>query len=626
MVAFGAVDMLDISGTASNIIEKRDLAVTNAIRATRNMLQASYFVYGSLLYDGQSEAGRAAEQGFPVAVKDAVDFLDAAARLAPDKAADFAGFKDRFQTLMNQAQRPLQMGQETPGLDHGRQITPDELDKIADATRLMVQVDVGTRKLISDIAEYNDKSLAENARAAADLRTQSMDALYAMIGVGLVAVLLSSAFALWMASSKIARPLTRLAEMMRSLAQGDLTVGIEGQERRDEVGVMAKAVQVFKDNAVALGAAEIAKFRLAGQSEEERRRSEAARVQTQREQAHVVQFIATGLEGLSGGNLMFRIAEPFAPEYEKLRTDFNFAVERLQDTMKVVSANAANIKSGTTEIASASDDLSKRTEQQAANLEQTAAALDQITATVRKTAKSSGHAQSLVGAAKKDAEASSHIVCEAVKAMNGIERSSSQIGTIISVIDEIAFQTNLLALNAGVEAARAGEAGRGFAVVASEVRALAQRSAEAAKEIKDLILASSTQVEQGVRLVGGTGQALERIVAQVTEISSIVIDIAASAQEQATALDQVNTAVNHMDQVTQQNAAMVEQTTAASRTLAKETSELAQLIGTFKVGQQGDRPEAIERRSGPAPRPAENTAPRIGLTSVGRGGAVRQAG
>ncbi|MDE1906832.1 MAG: methyl-accepting chemotaxis protein, partial [Rhodospirillales bacterium] len=245
-------------------------------------------------------------------------------------------------------------------------------------------------------------------------------------------------------------------------------------------------------------------------------------------------------------------------------------------------------RSGTGEIAAAADDLSRRTEQQAASLEETAAALDEITATVRRTAEGASHAHEVVTSAQTDAERSGVVVRDAVAAMSGIETSSQQISNIIGVIDEIAFQTNLLALNAGVEAARAGDAGRGFAVVASEVRALAQRSADAAKEIKSLISASTRQVISGVDLVGQTGTALARIVSQIGEISGVVRQIAASAQEQATGLHEVNAAVNQMDQVTQQNAAMVEQSTAACHSLAQETEKLATLTARFQIGETND--------------------------------------
>ncbi|HWA60135.1 MAG TPA: methyl-accepting chemotaxis protein, partial [Caulobacteraceae bacterium] len=244
---------------------------------------------------------------------------------------------------------------------------------------------------------------------------------------------------------------------------------------------------------------------------------------------------------------------------------------------------SGGMRAGAEEIAKASDDLSRRSEQQAASLEETAAALDEITATVRQTAAGAGQASEAVGAAKREAVQSGEVVAEAVAAMGGIEQSSKQISQIIGVIDEIAFQTNLLALNAGVEAARAGDAGRGFAVVASEVRALAQRSADAAKEIKSLISASSRQVEQGVGLVGRTGEALTSIGAKVSQIDVLVAEISGSAQEQATGLGQVNVAVNDMDKVVQRNAAMVEESTAAAHSLKAEAAQLAALVAGFRL-------------------------------------------
>jgi methyl-accepting chemotaxis protein len=317
---------------------------------------------------------------------------------------------------------------------------------------------------------------------------------------------------------------------------------------------------------------------------------EAAFEAAGREQKAVVDVMAKGLSGLAGGDLSTRIAAQVASDYAALKNDFNAAAAGLEDAIRTISGVASQIGSGTQEIAQASNDLSRRTEQQAASLEETAAALDEIAATVRQTADGATRATSEVASARTDAERSGQVVGQAVSAMGAIEDSSRQITQIIGVIDEIAFQTNLLALNAGVEAARAGDAGRGFAVVAQEVRALAQRSAEAAKEIKTLISTSSQQVDAGVSLVGQTGEALSRIVGRVAAIDDLVRQISSSSQEQASGLAEVNTAVNHMDQVVQQNAAMVEQATAATHSLKGETAQLVSLVSRFKIGG-GERPE-----------------------------------
>jgi methyl-accepting chemotaxis protein len=274
-----------------------------------------------------------------------------------------------------------------------------------------------------------------------------------------------------------------------------------------------------------------------------------------------------------------------------------------------IASSTQAIRLATGEISTSADDQSRRTAQQAASLEETAAALDEITATVKKTADGAAHARDVVSSTKAGAEKSDEVVRQAITAMGDIERSSQQINHIIGVIDEIAFQTNLLALNAGVEAARAGEAGRGFAVVASEVRALAQRSADAAKQIKGLISASTKQVEQGVDLVGQMGKALESIMTEVTEINTVVSEIAAGAKEQSVGLQEINTGVSQMDQATQQNAAVVEETTAASHGLAREIEKLLALVGRFETGQDmGAMPVASEARPAVVPMKASSDA------------------
>ncbi|MFC7377524.1 methyl-accepting chemotaxis protein [Brevundimonas sp. GCM10030266] len=327
---------------------------------------------------------------------------------------------------------------------------------------------------------------------------------------------------------------------------------------------------------------------------ERERRAEADRREAEL-QTRVVEDTGRGLAAMAGGDLSYRIISDFPGRYGPLRENFNSAMTAVDEAMGVIRANAGAMQSGAGEISSAATELSRRTERQAASLEETAAALDEITATVKRTAENALSADTVVGQARTQAQSGGEVVQRAVAAMGEIEQSSDQIGQIIGVIDEIAFQTNLLALNAGVEAARAGEAGRGFAVVASEVRALAQRSADSAREIKTLISASGAQVKDGVVLVRQSGEALTGIVSRIGEITELMGEIRASTQEQASGLAQVNTAVNDMDQVTQQNAAMVEQSTAASLNLNREAGTLAELVGRFQVSEGGFRPTPIRQ-------------------------------
>jgi methyl-accepting chemotaxis protein len=455
--------------------------------------------------------------------------------------------------------------------------------------------------------------VADNQRIAQELERQTEQTVWSMLGIGLLATLIGAGFSHYVSSRKVGRPIARLTDQMGALAKGDLNVIVEGVQRRDEVGAMARALDTFKRNGLELRAAETraAEERRRNEEAEARRRAEQAASDQEREAA--LDAIGVGLHALSEKNLTHRLSNAMPDAYRRLQNDFNAAIAQLETALAKVAGGADAIGSGSTQIAVAADDLARRTEQQAASLEETAAALEEITVTVRKSAEGAGHASDIVGATKTEAERSGAIVRRAVDAMGRIEKSSEEIGQIIGVIDEIAFQTNLLALNAGVEAARAGDAGKGFAVVASEVRALAQRSAEAAKEIKGLIQTSTAEVEQGVELVGQTGKALEKIVGQVAEIDKVVTDIAAGAREQATSLAEVNTAVGQMDQNTQKNAAMVEETTAASHSLRRETEELMRSVESFRLAQS-----AAPSRPQSAARPALKT------TRAGGGAAARK--
>lgn len=394
----------------------------------------------------------------------------------------------------------------------------------------------------------------------------------------------------WFLSKSLARPIVSIAGVMSKLAEGRNDVEVPSTDRGDEIGAIAKAVLVFREAAV-------------------------AKERADEEQRRVVKEMGEGLSNLADADLSVRFSG-FPSAYAQLEHDFNRAIEAMAEVMQAVTEAAEGINNGAGHIRSASDDLSQRTEQQAASLEETAAAMDEITSTVRQTADGANRANSAVDEARTEARQGGEVVRRAVEAMNGIERSSSEISEIISVIDGIAFQTNLLALNAGVEAARAGDAGKGFAVVASEVRALAQRSAEAAKDVKTRVTAAAEQVNSGVDLVGQTGESLERIIARIAEVSTLMQQIATAAEQQANGLQQVNTAVSEMDGVTQQNAAMVEEATAAARSLSAEADELARQVARFKVGRDSKSSRAaapvhkLQERAADAGRRIARTARR----------------
>lgn len=399
--------------------------------------------------------------------------------------------------------------------------------------------------------------------------------VFAIIIVGILSYLVVKKY--------IILPLDRLGNVMRRLASGDLTTKVPEIDRRDEIGKMAKIVMVFQQSGLEKERLEQQALHAQMERETEQKKREEERARVEAEQEIIVNSLADGLEHLSSGNLVFRIENEFAKDYEKLRVDFNQAMDRLQKTMRHIVQNATSVESSAVEITQSADDMSRRTEQQAAGLEQTAAALDEITVTIKKSSEGMREAHELVNEAKTNAERSGMVVTKTITAMSTIEDSSKKVSNIIGIIDEIAFQTNLLALNAGVEAARAGEAGRGFAVVATEVRALAQRSADAAKEIKGLIRESGLQVQTGVKLVNETGISLSRIVDQVARLNILITNAASSAKEQATAVSEVNSTMNQMDQSTQKNAAMAEESTAASHALAREAEGLQKLVSQFRI-------------------------------------------
>ncbi len=476
---------------------------------------------------------------------------------------------------------------------------------------------------------------------SADINGIATEMAYAIGGTALIVLVIAAAL-IALLVRQIVGALPRITGVADQLASGHLETEVPDQDLKNEIGALARSINVFRESAIHKIEIERKAADAAAQGEVERREREAAKAEDAKAVEQAVDVLAQSLHKLSDGDLTVRIGQSFAGNLDKLRVDFNASVEKLSSTLADIRLETSGIEASSAEMRQATDDLSKRTEQQAASLEETSAALEEITATVRGSSAKADQAAQIAAVARQSTESSSKVVSDAIDAMGRIEQASSEISKIINVIDEIAFQTNLLALNAGVEAARAGEAGKGFAVVAQEVRELAQRSANAAKDIKSLIHKSGEAVAGGVSLVQQTGNALGEISGQVASINDHISAIASAAREQSTALNEINGSVNHMDQFTQKNAAMVEEATAVTHRLADSARTLAGLLGRFQTAE-GQRtaptaastyqpaspaprmttPRAAESQSRPAPSPARSMVGK--LTKAFGGGSTATA-
>jgi methyl-accepting chemotaxis protein len=457
--------------------------------------------------------------------------------------------------------------------------------------------DAATRN-IDLLKTMEDRLAGDFLRVARGASDQARWGFWSVVLIFLAMLATTLALAIVIAVS-MTRPIANLVGTMSDLAKGRLDIDVEGTERKDEIGEMARTVVVFRNAAVEKAGLEVQAVQQREQvdeqrrcGEEERRQSAEAQAQAAQEQARAIAALAAGLARLAEGDLTVRLRDGFTQGYQRIREDFNRTIEALQETIAGIAGSTSEVANAAAEISTSTTDLSQRTEEQAASLEQTSAAMEQISATVRRNADNARQANEFAGGTRAAADRGGVVVAQAVAAMSRIAESSREISDIIGVIDEIARQTNLLALNAAVEAARAGEAGRGFAVVAAEVRSLAQRSAQAAKDINKLIAHSSGRVREGVELVNRAGGSLGEIVESSKRVADIVADIANASAEQATGLDQINKALTQMDEVTQQNSALVEENAATAKTLEDQSGAVSERLALFRYAATGDREAA----------------------------------
>jgi len=584
--------MSKIDRTYDELNNKLVPARLEVTRATRQATNIGFGAFRTIGMDIGSDQAKRGVLDVDDGYKRAQTFLGNATRANPENKPTYDKFLANFAELHQLAKQVVDLSQKD----------------ITEATTVMgsaeKKIDEILKEMIAFTGQLENQTNAVTAATSASAK-RSILTNYVM---GFSALLICLGLGLWIAMFKISRPLTQLAQRMGVLAHGDLSVDIDGQSRGDEVGVMAKAVQVFKDNALALKTAESAAAEQREAAEAERARNETMQREAAQQVQKVVTGLGDGLERLARGDLTYRLTDEFADEYRKVRNDFNDAIGQLQETISNIARANAEVSNAASEISSSTTDLSQRTEEQAASLEETSASMEEISATVRKNAESAHHANQLTQGTQEVANRGGAVVAQAVTAMARIEESSRKIADIISVIDEIARQTNLLALNAAVEAARAGEAGRGFAVVASEVRSLAQRSSQAAKDIKDLITNSSGQVQEGVDLVNKAGASLNEIVESIKNVATIVGEIAHASSEQASGLDQISKALTQMDEVTQQNSALVEENAATAKTLEDQQLAMSEQVGFFRFGSDGDQVGKAAEATAAALRPASKPA------------------
>jgi methyl-accepting chemotaxis protein len=549
---------------------------TNFVRVNRSLTAMLYASYQTLSYDGAgSQARKAAEQEAASYAK-AVSRLQEIAALEPAAGGVVTRLREGVDGIHALTGTAIRLGLK---------------GQTDEARRLLVDADLRAKSLIDDNVRLQDRRIAASRRMSDELTAAAASTSRFMFVIGIVGVVAGIAIALAVSRVGIIRPLDRLRGQMGEIAGGDYRQAVTGMDRRDEIGQMAGAVQVFRENGIAKDAAD------------------ADRARANAEQKMVVDTVSSHLSELSAGDLTATIDTEFPGEYAVLKSNFNDALAKLRELIGSVSESATAIRTGSGEIAQASEDLARRTESNAASLEETAASVTQMDGRLRASAAAATRTVERADQAIATVGGGRAVADEAVQAMGRVSDSAKGIDSVIEGLDKIAFQTRVLAMNAAVEAGRAGDAGRGFAVVADLVSALAMRAEEEAKRARDQLTVTQTDIVTAVEAVTKVDGALANISGDVAQVHELLATMAADNQAQSAAITQISAAIGTMDQSTQQNAAMVEETSAAARNLAGEVSNLTDQTGLFRIGRQAARPLAGSNNRVNYAKPAAYASP-----------------